>query len=61
MCACDSGTPCQAHRGTRHDPAYFDPQNEVSRPEEAPAESWAFVLDANEEIERLTRGLAELA
>jgi len=29
VCSCDSGTPCQAHEGTRHDPSYFDPQNDV--------------------------------
>lgn len=59
MCSCDSGTPRAAHRGTRHDPAYFDPQNEVARPEEAPAESEArvvFYCDPDESV-----GLAELA
>lgn len=59
MCSCDSGTPCAAHRGTRHDPAYHDPQNEVARPEEAPAESLArpsFACIVDE-----SAGLAEFA
>jgi len=29
MCSCDSGTPCQAHAGTRWDDAYHLPQNDV--------------------------------
>lgn len=59
MCACEGSFVCAAHRGTRHDPVYFDPQNEVTRPEEAPAESLArvaFYCDPDE-----SAGLAELA
>jgi hypothetical protein len=59
MCACAPGFVCSKCRGTRHDPAYFDPQNELARPEEAPAESEArvgFYCDPDE-----SAGLAELA
>lgn len=29
MCNCDEGAVCARHRGTRHDPAYHDEQNDV--------------------------------
>lgn len=41
MCAREPGFLCHRCAGTSHDPAYFDPQNETARPEEAPAESLA--------------------
>jgi hypothetical protein len=61
VCSCDEWgyLPCPRCKGTRHDPAYFDPQNEVARPEEPPAESLArvvFCCDIDE-----SAGLAELA
>jgi hypothetical protein len=58
MCGCSETFVCPKCRGTRHEPAYFDPQNEVTRPGEAPAESLArvvFCCDPDESV-----GLAEL-
>lgn len=48
MCSCDEGTPCQAHRGTRYAPDYFDPQNEPALSTETKGESWARVSFACE-------------